>query len=373
MGLTGLRKYGLIFILMIIFASNIVRAQEETCVYFFYGNGCQHCARVEPSLNNLEMQSQYAVGVHKFEIYNNRSNMVMLNQFFDNYNISSDDRGIPAVFIGNHYLIGDTPILENLESTLKTSLGSSCPILNEQNVTGAIGSTSPVEKLSNLSLFTIIGAALVDSINPCAIAVLLILLGALVVSGDKKRAFKAGLAFTLSVYVAYFLFGLGLFSALQISGLSFWFYKVIGFLAVIIGLANIKDFFWYGGGGFAMEIPRAWRPYLKKMLSSVISPLGAFLMGFVVCLFELPCTGGPYIVILGLLAERMTMFASIPLLLIYNLFFILPLIVITVMISFGFANVEKATDWKERNIRRLHLIAGLIMLVLGILIVSGVV
>ena len=96
-------------------------------------------------------------------------------------------------------------------------------------------------------------------------------------------------------------------------------------------------------------------------------------MGFVVCLFELPCTGGPYIVILGLLADRMTMWASIPLLLLYNLVFVLPLVVITLLIYFGFANVEKATKWKDSNLRILHLIAGLVMLVLGILITFGVI
>jgi len=230
-----------------------------------------------------------------------------------------------------------------------------------------------MERLGALSILTVIGAALVDSINPCAIAVLLILMGALLASGDKKRALKAGLAFTVSIYIAYFLFGLGLFSALQISGLSYWFYKIIGVLAIIIGLFNIKDFFWYAGAGFVMEIPRAWRPKLKSMLGAVTSPLGAFLMGFVVCLFELPCTGGPYIFILGLLAERATMMASIPILLLYNLFFVLPLIVITVAIYLGFANVEKATAWKDNNIRLLHLIAGLIMLILGVLVVLGLV
>jgi len=346
---------------------------EETCIYFFYGNGCQHCAQVEPIMNRLEVQSQYPVAIHKFEIYDNRSNMVLLNQYFDNYNIKNEDRGIPAVFIGNKYLIGDKPIIDNLETTIKDNQGADCPKISSQNVTGTTGTTSPTERLSNLSLLTIIGAALVDSINPCAIAVLLILLGALVISGDKKRALKAGLAFTLSIYIAYFLFGLGLFSALQVSGIAFWFYKTIGILAIIIGLANIKDFFWYGGAGFVMEIPRAWRPKLKKMLSSVTSPLGAFLMGFAVCLFELPCTGGPYIVILGLLAERMTLSASIPLLLIYNLFFVLPLIIITLLIYLGFANVEKTTEWKEKNIRLLHLIAGLIMLILGVLITFSMV
>jgi hypothetical protein len=149
------------------------------------------------------------------------------------------------------------------------------------------------------------------------------------------------------------------------------FYFIILNQNIPIGLANIKDYFWYGGGGFVMEIPRNWRPKLKDMLGKVTSPLGAFLMGFVVCLFELPCTGGPYIVILGLLANRMTMWASIPILLLYNLVFVLPLIVITLLLYFGFANVENATKWKDNNLRILHLIAGLIMLVLGVLITFG--
>lgn len=364
-----------IILTIFIFSINIipVYAEQRTCIYFFYGEGCQHCASVEPLIKDLKNQQQHIVEVHEFEIYNNRSNMIHLSRFFDNYNIQNENRGVPAVFIGNQYLIGDKPILENLESIIKDEVGSGCPDFNGQNMTGISSSSSPLEKLNSLSLLTIIGAALVDSINPCAIAVLLILLGALLASGNKKQAFKAGLAFTLSIYIVYFLFGLGLFSALQVSGLSFWFYKIIGILAIILGLANIKDFFWYGGGGFVMEIPRAWRPKLKKMLSGVTSPFGAFLLGFAVCLFELPCTGGPYIVILGLLAERMTMLASIPLLLIYNLFFVIPLIIITFMIYLGFANVEKTSEWKERNIRKLHLIAGIIMLILGVVVVLGLI
>jgi cytochrome c biogenesis protein CcdA len=139
----------------------------------------------------------------------------------------------------------------------------------------------------------------------------------------------------------------------------------------VIGLFNIKDYFWYGGGGFVMEIPRRWRPSLKKLLGKVTSPLGAFLMGFVVCLFELPCTGGPYLFVLGLLAEKATRLYAIPILLLYNLFFILPLLLITLMVYVGFTNVEKATEWKERNVRKLHLVAGLIMLGLGLVVVLG--
>ncbi|MFH1174464.1 MAG: cytochrome c biogenesis protein CcdA [archaeon] len=360
-------------IILLVLALHIasVSAQESSCIYFFYGDGCQHCAKVEPVLNRLETQSAHPVHIHYFEIYNNRSNLVLLNAYFDAYHVAQSERGIPAVFVSDTYLVGDQPIRDQVETLAISEEAKTCPSLEQVSATGTTGEKSSLEKLGTISFLTVIGAALVDSINPCAIAVLLILLGALLASGDKKRAVKAGFAFTLSIYIIYFLFGLGLFSALQISGLSYWFYKIIGFLAILIGLANIKDFVWYGGGGFVMEIPRAWRPTLKKLLGAVTSPFGAFVMGFVICLFELPCTGGPYIFILGLLAERATLMASIPILLVYNIFFILPLVIITLAIYFGFASVEKATAWKDKNIRTLHLVAGIIMLVLGILVVLG--
>ncbi len=355
-------------LVFLIFLINAVFAEQTTCIYFFYGNGCPHCGKVEPFIEELESKYSF-LEVKKFEIYNDRENSILLNNYFIDFNVPVEQRGVPVVFIAEKYLASDGPILDNLENDIFENIGAVCLEIDANT----FSSQSSSDKLSELSLLTIVGAAFVDSINPCAIAVLLILLGALMVSGDKKRALKAGIAFTVSIYIAYFLFGLGLFSALQISGLSFWFFKIIGVVAIIIGLANIKDYFWYGGGGFVMEVPRSWRPSLKKMLSGITSPFGAFLAGFVVCLFELPCTGGPYIVILGLLAERMTAISAIPLLALYNLVFVLPLVVITFAIYFGFASTENTNEWKEKNIRKLHLVAGIIMLILGIAITTGII
>jgi cytochrome c biogenesis protein CcdA len=55
----------------------------------------------------------------------------------------------------------------------------------------------------------------------------------------------------------------------------------------------------------------------------------------------------------------------------YNLVFVLPLILITFAIYLGFSNVEKAAEWKKKNIKKLHLIAGIIMLILGLIIILG--
>lgn len=222
--------------------------------------------------------------------------------------------------------------------------------------------------LTSASMPIITSAALVDSINPCAIAVLLILLGSLLTTANKKKAILTGLLFTAGLFIAYFLAGLGLFHALNLTGLAKWFHTIIGIMAILIGLSNIKDFLWYGGGGFVTEIPNQWRPSLKNFLRKITGPLPAFFAGFIVIFFELPCTGGPYLFTIGYLAS-LPKVSLVPILLYYNLIFVLPLLLITALIYFGYSNAEMATAWKDRNIRILHLISGMIMLGLGIWVI----
>lgn len=221
-------------------------------------------------------------------------------------------------------------------------------------------------EINSIDIPLITGAAFVDSINPCAIAVLLILLAGLLSIGTKKKAVIAGLAFISGLYLAYLTVGLGFWGIIQWSGLSRVFHQIIGAIAIIIGLANIKDYFWYGGLGFVTEVPRVWRPKMKQLLQGVVSPIGAFIVGMAVTLFELPCTGGPYLFVLGLLSQGYSWFSVVTVLLYYNLVFVLPLLVITGFMYFGYASIEKVSGWKDKNIRKLHLVAGLVMLILGL-------
>jgi len=224
--------------------------------------------------------------------------------------------------------------------------------------------------IEQLTIPVVIGAALVDAINPCAFAVLIILMSVALSIADKKRALSFGLAFTSSIYISYFLMGLGIFTAVQLTGMSHTFYIIVTIIALIIGLLNIKDYFWYGKG-ILMEIPRRWRPTLKKIIHSATSPLGAFFIGFAVSLFELPCTGGPYIVILGLLAKEVTRNVGILYLLLYNLIFISPLIILTLIIYKGLSTAEKLEKIRQKRIRLLHMLTGIIMLLIaGVMILA---
>jgi len=347
-------------------------AQEvSSCVYYFWGEGCPQCERLAPFIEELPLQYP-GIQIEKFEIYRDRGNALRLNEYLEGHKVPSSFRGVPAVFLGERYLIGEDAIRENLEKELAANPATACPSPSSSGA-GIVGEPCsltegcPVETQKMPTLITIIGAALVDSINPCAIAVLLILLSSfLLEAGSRKRALAAGLAFTVSIYLAYFFLGLGLFSAIQVSGLSDLVYRLVGILAIIVGLLNIKDYFWYRGGGFAMEIPRSWRHALKDIIYKATSPLGAFLVGFVVVLFELPCTGGPYFFVLGLLAKNLTLAGAVPYLILYNVFFVLPLLLILGLVFLGYSTVEKAAEWKERNIRLLHLIAGVVLTALGV-------
>ncbi len=225
----------------------------------------------------------------------------------------------------------------------------------------------------NLTPVAVVCGAALDAINPCEFAILILLMASILIADDtRKKALRTGLSFVAAVFVAYFLMGLGLLEFIRAYTLSFSgvFYKIVAALAIIIGLLNIKDYFWYGGGGFIMEVPKSWRTRMKELIWGVTTPWGGFIVGLVVSLFLLPCTSGPYVVILGLLASKTTLFKAILYLIAYNLIFIAPMVAIVLAMYWGLPP-ERAEDWRKEKIRLLHLIAGLVLVALGIVMLAG--
>ena len=348
--------------------SGLVTAQDfpvdesnQTCIYFFYGSGCPHCARVEPFIE--QMVQKYNLSIYSYEIYYNRSNLATMHHFFDVYNVSIEKRGIPVVFIGDIYYLGDEPILENLEAKIKELQQCSTNVTNPIGIWGQFSGFSPNEA----SFWVITTAAIVDSINPCAMSVLLILLTLLLSTGERWVAIRSGIIYISAVFIMYLLFGLGIFVVVQQSGQSYIFYKVVGALAVIIGVLSVRDYFVSkaAGKGLGYSVPECLRPFLRKLLAEVVTPRGAFTAGLIVTLIELPCTGGPYSYVLGMLAEKTTQEAAIPILIYYNIIFILPLVAILALVTYGFTTTEKAKQWKDTNMSKIGLAAGVLMIILG--------
>ncbi len=226
--------------------------------------------------------------------------------------------------------------------------------------------------VGGLTWTTLIGAAAVDSINPCTLAILLMLLTTLILAENKNKILGVGIVFSLAIYISYFLMGLGLYSAVQMAGnLHIFYYFVIG-IAILVGLLSIKDYFNYQPGVLAVEIPMKWRSTLKSLIGRVTSIPGAAVIGFFCSLFLIPCSSGPYLVILGLLAKTSTRLVAMPLLLFYNFIFILPMLIMTLLVYFGTTSVEQISAWREKYIKLIHLVSGVIMLALASLLVYAI-
>ncbi|MBN2111633.1 GAP family protein [Candidatus Woesearchaeota archaeon] len=345
----------------------------KTCIYEFQSLGCPHCAKVEAFLNDLE--SEYNLDVRYIDA--NKESKLFAD-LLGKYEVPMDEWGlVPTVFIGDYYCIGDSPCISNLEQKIIENEGAVCP--DNKDGYNHNASVQPRRETIEFTFAGITGLALVDAVNPCALAVLVILLSTILLRDPEKKskALHAGIAFTFAVYFCYFIMGalivFGLKWVTSATSLStLWLYKAFGVFAIIIGILNIKDYFKYGAGGFVMEVPMKWRPKMKEFISSVTSTRGAFLVGIIVSLFLLPCTSGPYFVAGGLLAGVQWM-TALPWLAYYNLLFVAPMIIITLVVYGGLTAVGEISGWRERNIRRLHLFAGIILVALGIAMVAGLV
>ena len=219
--------------------------------------------------------------------------------------------------------------------------------------------------------------ALADSVNPCAIAVLTMVLMAILIQNPEKRkkVLCGGLAFVASIYIGYLFYGVIIIQLFKgfaelLRENSIYIYNGLGILAMIMGALNIKDFFYYKKGGIATEMPLSMRPRVKKIIQRATSPSGAFIIGFIVTLFLLPCTIGPYIIASGLLSELGTL-GALPWLVYYNIIFVLPMLIIVGLIYFGFAKISEVSGWKEMNIKKLHLVAGIWLFAVGFALLMG--
>lgn len=228
-----------------------------------------------------------------------------------------------------------------------------------------------------LSIPIITGLALLDSINPCVIGVLILLLTVLLKTGNKKAILLNGISYTAGVYLTYLIGGLtllALFNSIrEIVVLSKFLYLFIGTFVIIAGLLEVKDYFWYGRW-FALAIPTRFTNYIHaKADNAHVSLAATFSFGAILTLIELPCTGAPYLAVLTLMSQSgLGYLTGLPLLLFYNLIFVLPLIVI-IYLAYAGTSIEKLQHWKKDNKGKMRLSIGLALLAVGIWIITAVV
>ena len=333
--------------------------------FYFYGDGCSHCEKVKPLIADLEIRYP-ELNLTRFEIYNSAENRQKLIEMSGKYSIASP--GVPLIFIGNVSLLGDDEITNRFESEIRiekqrlaSGNGTARPSTPVQDPTGTPGTPQ-------LSLPLVIFAAIVDSINPCGLSVLVFLLIPMAAAGSRKRILLVGGAYITAMFLFHLLVGIGLFSVFSFSGLSREFAIIGGAVALLLGIITIADVL-RNKETFILSIPESKKGMLGNYIRIASLP-AAFVLGILAGILGFSCTGGIYISILGLMGREMMVMAGLPWLVLYNLVYILPLMLITLLVAYGISP-ERADSMRAEYKRTLRMVIGVILVALGAVILLG--
>ena len=334
--------------------------EEATCLEperiwaaYFYQVGCQECSRAEADIEYIRTKYPQLV-VEEFNVYDDLPLARSLAE-----RAGREDVHTPALFIGEDALIGEEEITpQNLEALVEKYAESGAEKVWE-DVNGS-------ERVAIPSVLQVIFAGLVDGLNPCAFATLIFFISYLAASQRKgHEVLLAGGAFTLGVFVAYMAVGLGFYKVIGLvqeafpwaEALSRWVY---GFTAVLCAGLAIFSFFDYlkARQGEIEDMSLSLPEKLRKRVRSVIRTgqrarsyvLAMFTTGLMVSLLELACTGQIYLpTIIYMTSEPGLRTRGALFLTLYNLVFILPLVVVFMLTYFGTSSLELGLFFKKRT------------------------
>ncbi|OGF49230.1 hypothetical protein A3I36_00210 [Candidatus Giovannonibacteria bacterium RIFCSPLOWO2_02_FULL_45_28] len=212
----------------------------------------------------------------------------------------------------------------------------------------------------------IVSSAVIDSINPCAFSILLLTIAFLFSVGQlRSKILSIGGFYILGIFLIYMLIGLGILQTLHIFNTPHFMAKIGAYLLIVLGLINLINEF-VPAFPIKLKIPNFAH---KKMalLMEIGSLPAAFFLGTLVGLCEFPCTGGPYLMALGLLHDQATYLKGLWYLLIYNAIFVLPLIII-LLLAGNKKLLEKIQSWHQKEKLAMRFWGGIAMVALGIII-----
>ncbi len=324
-------------------------AEATIWAAYFYQVGCQECSRAEIDIQYLRNRYPQLV-VEEFNIYDD----LPLAQWLAQRVGREEDLHAPAFFVGDDALIGEEEITpQNLEALMEKYAATGA-----EKVWAEFDAESSTEGLvarfRALGPLTVVLAGLVDGLNPCAFATLVFFIAYLAASQRKGSEILAvGGAFTLGVFLAYLLVGLGLYKVLDWMGstlttLGRWVYGLTALFCAVLAVLSFLDYLKARQGRIeemSLTLPSA----LKNQARAVVRAgqrarayvAAAFVTGLLVSLLELACTGQIYLPTLVFVASIPALRArAYAYLLLYNLFFILPLVVVFGLAYFGTTSMQ---------------------------------
>jgi len=296
---------------------------------------------------------------------------------------------LPVFYFQGHFLNGRGQIKEALRYLISKSLSQ------EQEGKPGLASVDLVAYFKTFKTIGIITAGLEDGINPCAFTAIVFFISYLALQGYRKKELIAiGLSFILAVFFTYFLIGLGLFNiiyrlekfllAAKIFNIS------IGIFSIILGVLAIYDVFKFKKTGetegMILQLPRGIKNQIHSIIGlhyrkpreqgeGVIKPhtlrliISALVTGFLVSFLELVCTGQLYLPTINFVLKTTPFrLQALIYLLLYNLMFITPLVIIFLFALLGVTS-EQFSQILKKHLSAIKILMAVLFFGLGIFLI----
>lgn len=366
-------------------------------IYYFWGDGCPHCAAQKPFLEELA-QRYPEIALHSYEVWYVEENRGIFFNMAGKFGF--EPGGVPATFLGDTYWVGfNDQVKAEIERAVQTCLQTVCPdagagvqgiptdiLVTDTGESNGLTPAGPEERRAILTLpfigdidlnqhsllFSTAIIAFVDGFNPCSLWVLSILLAMVIHSGSRKKMLAVGLTFLVVTSAIYGLFIAGLFKVFTVIDFMGWIRVLVAFIALSFAAINIKDYFWYKDG-ISLTIadkhkPKIYRDFREvlKGNKSIWASIGAtVVMAGGIAIIEFPCTAGfPVLWTQLVVAQNVDNLNFYLLLGLYILIYLLDELAV-----FAVAVVTlRASKLEEKHGRILKLVGGVLMAVLALVL-----
>jgi cytochrome c biogenesis protein CcdA len=349
---------------------------EPIYLAYFEQGGCQECARTSYALRVAEERYPQLV-VESYSI--EEPDIKALNEWLSQeYGVPEDKRlSTPMLFVGDDVLIGEEATLNNILASVDKYAQTGAE-RRWEGFDPAEARESLVERFRSFGVLTVLGAGLIDGLNPCAFATLVFFISYLAFTGRRGRdIIFVGLSFALGVFLTYLLVGVGLLKVVQslsfFTALGKWVYLITALLCVVLASLTFRDAFKARKGQqteMALSLPLSLRRRINKVIRESAQVRAfvamAFVTGFVVSLLELACTGQVYLpTILFVMSVPELAARAFFYLVLYCLMFIVPLVFVFVLSYFGTSS-EQLGRFVNRHTAKIKVLTGVLFVGLAL-------
>ncbi|HQE25136.1 MAG TPA: hypothetical protein PKZ70_03850 [Candidatus Atribacteria bacterium] len=333
--------------------------EEKSLLFFFYSSRCPTCQQLKnevvPPLVD-KYKDKIKVIYLDYLFSDNYKKMVEWEEHWQVKNITSVEVFSDAGFVAEE---DEKKFASKLEELIQKTVESGKKEISPPPE----GEDLIFRRFRKFTPWIIMGAGLLDGLNPCAFATIVFMVNLLLLLGhSRRRILEVGLTYSAAVFVTYLLIGLGLFQFWQALSVyqtaSRVLYLIMALLLLVFAALSIKDAIQYKREGketgMTLGLPESWRrrinQYLKNSFTEKNLVVAAILSGFVISLLEAGCTGQIYLPTIMYIAQATPYrWQALGYLVLYNAFFMIPLLAVFLAIFWG-SQSKALVNFARKNI-----------------------